>query len=176
MTGHKYTPEERIAAFWSKVDKSGGPDACWNWTGSFYPSGYGAVRWNGHTHLSHRLAYALSYGAIPQGMCVCHRCDNPPCCNPTHLWIGTKADNNADKMKKGRMVVARGSQNGQNTHPERTPRGELHVCAKLTDAQVDEIRELFAHGYTNKSRLGRQFGVSDTQINRIVTGKARRQS
>src|ERR1700680_5052102 len=73
--------------FWSHVDQSGGPDACWPWLISFAQFGYGQFCIEkGKMERSHRVAYALTFGAIPEGMCVLHRCDNPACCNPAHLW------------------------------------------------------------------------------------------
>lgn len=93
--------------FNEKVDKSGGPDACWPWTGyrlkfghgQFYPSRRSGLK---RHQLTHRWAYALVHGPIPEGKCVCHRCDNPPCCNPAHLFLGTKKDNSEDMVRKGR--------------------------------------------------------------------------
>lgn len=94
--------EER---FWSKVDKSGGPAACWPWTASVDPKGYGQFAYADGTRRSgraHRVAWILANGPISAGMSVCHSCDNPPCCNPAHLWLGTNADNVADRVRKGR--------------------------------------------------------------------------
>lgn len=91
-----------VAAFWARVDKSAGPDACWPWTGSTFRSGYGQI---GNRHLpvlAHRAAHQLTHGAIPRGACVLHRCDNPLCCNPAHLFVGSARDNARDKAAKGR--------------------------------------------------------------------------
>jgi hypothetical protein len=92
--------------FWSKV-ATAGPDDCWPWTAATTPKGYG--RWtyreggkNCHT-TAHRKAWELANGPIPAGFQVLHRCDNPPCCNPAHLWLGTHRDNMADKVAKGRQ-------------------------------------------------------------------------
>jgi len=89
--------------FWRKVDRRG-PDECWPWTGGKTPCGYGLIRSSGHGHLrqTHRVSWILANGSIPRGMCVLHSCDNPPCCNPAHLWLGTHAENMADRDAKGR--------------------------------------------------------------------------
>jgi len=89
---------ERI---WSKVAKAGA-DECWPWTHGKTLAGYGQTTVNGEKRLAHRLAWELAVGPIPAGLCILHRCDNPPCCNPAHLFLGTKKDNAADAIAKGR--------------------------------------------------------------------------
>jgi len=88
--------------FWARVDR-GGPDDCWPWTATMLASGYGWV----HApevgeERAHRVAWVLTIGPIPEGQVACHRCDNPPCCNPGHLFLGTQAANVADRDEKGR--------------------------------------------------------------------------
>jgi hypothetical protein len=85
--------------FWDKVVKT---DGCWEWSGCRHPRGYGLARYMGKTVVTHRIAWMLERGAIPGGMVICHKCDNPPCVNPDHLFIGTQADNNRDRHQKGR--------------------------------------------------------------------------
>lgn len=99
----RYDPER----FWAKVDKSGGPDACWPYTGYITPEGYGWA-YTGlptgqqQTHGAHRQAWINTYGPIPGDLQVCHHCDNPPCCNPKHLFTGTNNDNTLDMLRKER--------------------------------------------------------------------------
>src|SRR6185312_6417197 len=97
-------------------------------------------------------------GAIPDGLLVCHRCDNPPCCNPAHWFLGTNADNAADKAAKGRVVC----------NPRR---GVDNPGAKLTEDQVIEIRWRHAAGEASQARLGREFGMAQTTIGDIVRGE-----
>lgn len=91
--------------FWAKVDASGGSDACWPWTGSKKEKGYGQVSRNNRQQRVHRVAYEFHNGPIPAGLFVCHSCDNPPCCNPKHLWLGSASDNSADMRNKGRSKM-----------------------------------------------------------------------
>jgi hypothetical protein len=103
-------PEER---FWEKVRKAG-PEECWEWSGVKLPRGYGIFT-IGYTKIySHRYAWSLGNGEIPDGMYVCHKCDNPSCCNPAHLFVGTASDNNADMDRKGR--ARRGVRQVERTH------------------------------------------------------------
>ncbi len=92
------------ARFWSLIDRSGGAESCWPWMGGLNEDGYGLVYVNGKTMTAHRHAWRLTNGD-PGDLCVCHSCDNPPCCNPAHHWLGTNEENTADRTAKGRWKV-----------------------------------------------------------------------
>lgn len=145
------------ARFWARVDRSGGDSACWPWTRYKDPNGYGFLSFMARREGAHRVAYTIGVGEIPSGLLVCHRCDNPPCCNPAHLFVGTIADNGRDALSKGRCRwgVLRGS---DNRH------------AKLSDSDVRSIRALCAQGHTQIS-VGRRFGVRQSCVSEIVRGK-----
>jgi hypothetical protein len=164
-----FTPEQ-IERFWSRVDRSGGPDSCWLWRAGRTPEGYGKHKVNGRAWRAHRLVWVLVNGPIPAGMEVCHDCpggDNPSCVNPAHLWLGTRLQNAGDMVAKGRS--ARGDRHRTRLYPERNHRGELHGSARLTQAQVDEIRALHRPGEYGSRRLSRRFGVSMSTIHRILS-------
>lgn len=151
---HQNTPDD----FWSRVNKNGPVHPilgtpCWLWTGALVEKGYGEVGYHGKRWYTHRLAYYLTHGEIPEDKDVCHHCDNPPCCNPEHLWADTREGNMKDAVSKGR--IAHGSE---------------HYAAKLTEANVAEIRKRVAAG-EKQVALATEFGVSFQQISSIVSGK-----
>jgi hypothetical protein len=145
--------------FWSRVVRGEG---CWEWQGARNQDGYGTL-WVDHRKVrAHRLAWEIVFGPIPAGLWVLHSCDNPPCCNPAHLWLGTPADNSADMVAKGR---GRGGYNGFPLPYENQARGERSGSARLTEADVREIR---ASSLTQRE-LGRRYGVSQVAICKIRT-------
>lgn len=153
--GAKHAPlTERL---WAKIKKAG-PNDCWIWTASVNSYGYGQV-WGGANVRkllrAHRVAYEDVVGKIPRGILVLHKCDNPPCCNPSHLFLGTDADNVADRVAKGR--TRRGDQ-----------RGEKHGSAKLTERQVLAIRAAMGPQKVIAARYGiNQSGVSDIKRRKL---------
>jgi hypothetical protein len=151
--------------FWSKVDKSGGPDACWLWARG-RTKGYGRLRLGGKLWRAHRLAWQCVHGLLADDIKVLHTCDNPPCCNPAHLYAGTQLDNAADRDSKGRGAT--GDRNGTHTHPEVVRRGEKHRSAKLTEAQVLQIRALYRSGNVTQKQLASEYGVKRSSIGGIT--------
>lgn len=147
--------------FWSKVDRSGGPDACWQWMAYKDREGYGRFRVGSRRdnsqrmELAHRVSYRLASGREAGKLSVCHRCDRPLCVNPAHLFIGTNRDNVLDCMSKGR------------SNPRR---GEQHPRSRLTAQDVDCIRKLWATGLFLQRELGKAFGVTREQVSQIVRG------
>lgn len=136
---------------------------CRNWTRSINNSGYGivGVGQNKNT-VAHRVAYAVFRGPIPAGAFVLHKCDNRRCVNPDHLFLGTQSDNMRDCAKKGRLKLRFGLHFG-----------EKHNWAKLTDLQIAEIRTLLAQGNLTQRAIGKRFGVTDSHICQIGSGKRR---
>jgi hypothetical protein len=138
----------RVARFWSKVDFSG---SCWVWTGA-QSDGYGSVWVDGQAERAHRVVWLALHGSIPDGLHVLHRCDNRACVRPSHLFLGTIADNNADMLAKGRHRVVFGERNGR---------------AVLTEGTVREIRRLHQDGM-GYIRISRRIGVTHETVRRIV--------
>lgn len=140
-----------VSGVWRRVLR-GAPDECWPWIGHASP--YGLFWIEGKPYGAHRVAFQAATGIDPAGFLICHSCDNPPCCNPAHLFIGTGKDNTQDALSKGRLVFPRGSRHGQS---------------KLIEDQVRAIRRRRAAGERG-CRLAAEFGVSPPTITRIVKG------
>ncbi len=150
--------KKETARFWAKVDRRGSDD-CWVWTAGT-ANGYGHFSLKRKTLKAHRISFSLNSGkAIPRGLMVCHKCDNPPCVNPAHLFLGTCKENINDARQKGR-------------HSSATP-GEEHPRSKLSNQAVADIRRLFGDGRSKKS-LAKQFAIGRTQIQRIIKNESRR--
>lgn len=148
--------------FWNRLEQTA--SGCWLWTGGL-EHGYGKVRWIGKKYRTHRLAYELTHGAIPQGLHVLHHCDTPRCCNPAHLFLGTQADNMADMTAKGR---GRNSRKGQKGYQHT---GENNHAAKLTSNDVQSIRARHAAGQITFVQLAHEYHVSPCTIRLIVIRK-----
>ncbi len=148
------TPEERL---WRRVRRSE-PTVCWEWSGCVTPKGYG-VMWhpNRTLRLVHRLSWTLAFGPIPNGLSVCHHCDNPRCVNPEHLFLGTIRENNEDMRAKGRGSIPVPLIGSQNPH------------SKMTEAQVVEARSLRASGLTCRA-IGEKLGIKRRTISAAVSG------
>jgi hypothetical protein len=159
---------------WSRVLK--GAD-CWEWQGGRTPHGYGRLYYQGHYQLTHRLVYELTYGPIPDGILVCHHCDNPCCVRPDHLFLGTQSDTMRDMTMKNRHGWQthpdsyRGVNHWLRRYPERIRRGEDVPNARLTEDKVRDIRRVYATGTISQPQLARRFGVSQAMIDQVVTGR-----
>ena len=147
------TTEER---FWRNVQKT---SECWNFQATNY-KGYGTLMVAGRNIAAHRFSWELHCGPIPAGLFVCHKCDNPACVRPDHLFIGTPADNTADMVSKGRAAG-----------PTNPLRGQQNGNSVLREADVRKIRRLYANGTHNSGRLAPMFGVSQTTICNIIRRK-----
>ncbi len=150
--------------FWSKVKKltsgGGARGPCWEWQGNIHPNtGYGTIRARGKTAWAHRVAWELTRGTIPEGKMVLHECDNRCCVRPSHLFLGTHADNMADMDQKGRRA----------TGAQLASRGVLNGNAKLTQADVEAIRK--NPGGLSSQELSQKYGVHRSQIWRIQRAK-----
>lgn len=171
MRGIRSTPE----SFWSKVNKLGPvPEltpqlgCCWLWLGRPTPRGYGHQRWDGKMMRAHRVAWLISIGPIPTGLFVLHHCDNPPCVNPAHLWLGTHDDNMRDRQEKGRTHVGpyadtsnwkRGDAHYSRTNPELLARGDRHPNVLISNAEVISMVEMKRDGKSVRE-IAEHFGYS----------------
>ncbi len=190
------TPLER---FQSKFTAREEPNSCHVWTGGKSAGGYGRFTINRKEHLAHRLAWEWANGPIPDEMCVCHDCpggDNPSCVNPAHMFLGTRAENVYDSVRKGTRArgerhgtktkperVARGLRSARYTKPERTARGDRHGMrlhpasvpraekngmSRLTWDRVRAIRARYAAGGISQTKLAEEFGIDQTTVSRVV--------
>ncbi len=134
----------------------GEEDECWPWSGATQHGGYGCLNENDRQIRAHRRAWQYANGAIPAGMQVLHRCDNPPCCNHAHLFLGTHADNMRDMFAKGRRTAALGESNGKSV---------------LTEDQVREIKRTYKGRRGERKELLAKYGIAKGTLQAIMEGK-----
>ncbi len=154
--------DKTLALFWSRVN-IGGEDDCWEWkvfTQSKKKMRYPTFRQNNKNMNSHRFSWIIHNGPIPEGMLVLHRCDNPPCVNPNHLFLGTHLDNARDKIEKGRGGDTANTGNRTNRRN-----------CKFTEKEVKEIRDLYSTGEFLYKELAVMFGAGYSTIGHIITRK-----
>ena len=144
-------PDDRV---WDYIDRSGGPDACWPWTGAENGCGYGMAQWNKQKRKAHRVVYELVNGQLDPDLDVLHRCDNPPCCNPAHLRAGTHDDNMRDRDERGRTL-----------------KGEQVYRAQITADIARAIRSLYANGRTVRD-IAESHKVSYALVYAVVKRKS----
>lgn len=150
--------ESKTAPFsWGRVDIRGAND-CWPWTGAVNSWGYGDCVYAGRRSNASRAAYMDKSGCIGEGLVVCHRCDNPICCNPDHLFAATQAENLADCRNKGRSKARSGADHHRPT-------------ARLDEQMVAEAKRLYQSG-VSQSEIGRMWGIHSSAISRAVRGKS----
>lgn len=157
------------ARFWSHVDR-GEPEECWEWTARRSAQGYGqfTVKRGGARYkhvVASRFAFELAHGKAPDNWAL-HHCDNPPCCNPAHIYDGTPAENSADMIRRRRSGWHSGKYATRNT-----ARGSRSGMAKLTEQDVIGIRARYAAGGVSQQALADEFGVNQTKISDVVRGK-----
>lgn len=154
--GHNRRRDAR-ERFWEKVDRRG-PNECWNWTAGHGNYGYGTFTYKGHAHNASRVAYIFTFGEISGEVDVLHTCDNPPCCNPAHLFLGTALDNVHDMFAKHR--------NRNNA-----PKGSRVHGAKLKESDVLRIRELYSKWHMAQKDIARLYHVSQPTIGYLLRGE-----
>ncbi len=141
-----------LVRFWTKVALG---DSCWEWTASRVGKmRYGYFSTGSRSYAkAHRWSYEYFFGLIPDGLLVCHHCDNPPCVRPDHLFLGTNSDNMVDASNKGRLLLSS---------------GERHYDARLTESAVREIRRRYANGGITQEELARRYDVTISGINQAI--------
>jgi hypothetical protein len=136
-----------VKSFWMRVDKS---ESCWEWDGYIYPNGYGSHKVQGVTTYAHRYSWVIHFGPIPENMCVCHKCDNRKCVNPSHLFLGTHQDNMRDMDEKDRRTL---------------PKGQ-----KISVEQAKRIKELGIQG-VHFNEIAYTYGLKRCTVANIVAGR-----
>jgi hypothetical protein len=145
------------------------PDGCWEWSGAKTTAGYGEFKRHGRHHYTHRASWIAHNGPIPAGMFVLHRCDNPPCFRPDHLFLGDDLANTRDKIAKGRMRHGHlyGDDHPARKSPGYLKRGEDHPRARITMEIARDVRRQFASGI-RKAHIAKAFGINRGTVHKIV--------
>jgi hypothetical protein len=152
----QYPPltEDDISRFHELVQQRGDDD-CWLWLGSIKNKGYGQFWYSHKQRLSHKIAYILAKGPIPENLHILHSCDNPPCCNPNHLFVGTNLENVRQKQERNRVI-----------------KGSAVAVSRITEDDALAIRIRYASGGVTQAELGREYGIDDSVVSDIVRGTA----
>lgn len=161
MRGEPGLTPGNVARFWETVDMSGGPDACWPYMGARDPLGYGRFSICQQRHRAHRIAAELEYGPCPDHLRVCHHCDNPPCCNPRHLYYGTAKDNTQDMIRRGRAKF----------FDLRQLKGETHPNARLSADIVIALRREWGRERFVVADRARDLGITPQGLWAILKHK-----
>ena len=161
---HNLFSDRNVRNFWAKVDKHGPIPShqpqlgkCWEWKAVRNFKGYGQFKANGSMRGAHKISWEMKNGPVPIGLFVMHLCDNPACVNPQHLTTGTPDENVSDMMSKKRNV---------------NPKGEKNGTAKLTNANADSVRKIYAEGNTSQRKLALLFGVHQKVISNVILNKS----
>lgn len=170
------TPEEKLWYGVSKLSGQGRDGDCWEWqyskrgSGDRVGGGYGYFTLRGTKYSTHRFAYELTKGEIPEGLKILHSCDNPPCCNPQHLSLGTDQDNVLDMFAKGRGGI--GESHWTKHKPECLARGEKQHSAKMTPEKVRAMRQRWDAGGATSRELAKEFGIKQSSAHKICARKS----
>lgn len=172
------------ATFWARV-RRGKEDECWPYIGPKTPRGYGVITYRKKSWRAHRLAWTLTHGPIPKGKIICHKCDNPPCCNPKCLFLGTNQDNSDDARQKGRVptgarhpskihgtgYMPRGEKHHSKTQPECMARGERNGGCKISEATALAILERRSATGDSAKKLSLEFDVGIGTVKHLLRGQ-----
>ena len=150
--------------FWDKVDIKSSLE-CWDWQASKNHKGYGKFTFQYQYWRSHRFAWYITNGDIPEGMHVLHNCDNVKCCNPNHLRLGTNSENAKDRKDRNRYMSG-----DRNYFYGKHFSGELAASSKLKSTEVSQIKDLYKNGVYNMTQLGQLYNVSKTTTRMAIRG------